>query len=208
MTRKCVTDDEYGKLKRRLEEVSRRIDEGTIPFERTMAALQIVIEGKFGQHLANIDPEYFWVEVDYGLSFNEMMVKIGPFTVMRGDYINEKNFPIYGEGISRACIELMSFREESLNLEQMLARFTVLNYRPAKIEELFSFAAKYPFAQENLSIVALHRVVSTEHSFSFAPRLSRSGHERAIDIITFDDKNKTAERYHIGTRFAAVKIRD
>jgi len=57
--------------------------------------------------------------------------------------------------------------------------------------------------------VSLHRVVNTQHGFSFAPRLSRSGYERALDIITFDDKTGgSSERYYIETLFAAVKIRD
>lgn len=47
MTRKYVTDDQYGQLKRRMDELARRVDEGTIPFDHTMRALQHFIEGKF-----------------------------------------------------------------------------------------------------------------------------------------------------------------
>src|SRR3989344_1903021 len=47
MTRKCVTDDQYGQLQRRLDEVARRVDEGTLPFDSVMRALQSFIEGKF-----------------------------------------------------------------------------------------------------------------------------------------------------------------
>ena len=46
MTRKRVTDEEYGRLSRRLSELSRRVDEGTLPFEATMAELQRLIEGQ------------------------------------------------------------------------------------------------------------------------------------------------------------------
>ena len=46
MTRRCVADDQYGKLTRRLDELKRRADEGTIPFEPTMNALTPIIEGK------------------------------------------------------------------------------------------------------------------------------------------------------------------
>ena len=47
MTRKRVTDDQYGQLQRRMDEVARRVDEGTLPFDLTMRALQSFIEGKF-----------------------------------------------------------------------------------------------------------------------------------------------------------------
>ena len=45
MTRRNVTDEMYGQFQRRLDEVARRVDEGTIPFEETMDSLQKVIEG-------------------------------------------------------------------------------------------------------------------------------------------------------------------
>lgn len=45
MTRKCVTDEQYGRLSRRLDELKRRVDEGTLPFERVMADAQSLIEG-------------------------------------------------------------------------------------------------------------------------------------------------------------------
>ena len=41
-----VPDEQYGKLKRRLDEVARRVDEGTIPLEPTMLQLQRILEGK------------------------------------------------------------------------------------------------------------------------------------------------------------------
>ena len=47
MTRRCVADDQYGLLTRRLDEVKRRVDEGTLPFDPVMKALTPIIEGKF-----------------------------------------------------------------------------------------------------------------------------------------------------------------
>lgn len=44
MTRKCVPDEQYGQLWRRLEEVARRVDEGTVPFQPTMDGLQFLIQ--------------------------------------------------------------------------------------------------------------------------------------------------------------------
>ena len=45
MTRRRVTDEQYGQLWRRLEEVARRVDEGTIRFEPTMDDLQKLVVG-------------------------------------------------------------------------------------------------------------------------------------------------------------------
>ena len=49
MTRKNVADDQYGQLCRRLEEVARRVDEGSISFDATMQSLQLIVEGKFSR---------------------------------------------------------------------------------------------------------------------------------------------------------------
>ena len=46
MTRKCVADDQYGQLHRKLGELARRIDEGTLDYHTSMALLEGVIEGK------------------------------------------------------------------------------------------------------------------------------------------------------------------
>lgn len=47
MTQRSVTDEQYGQLWRRLKEVARRVDEGTIQFAETMDMLQnFVIEPK------------------------------------------------------------------------------------------------------------------------------------------------------------------
>lgn len=44
MTRRCVTDEQYGLLWRRLGEVARRTDEGTLNFDQVMDSLQRVVE--------------------------------------------------------------------------------------------------------------------------------------------------------------------
>jgi hypothetical protein len=46
MTRKRVTDEQYGRLSRRLVEVLRRVDEGTVPLAQAMDGVQVLIEDK------------------------------------------------------------------------------------------------------------------------------------------------------------------
>jgi hypothetical protein len=46
MTRRNVTDEQYGRLCRRTEELHRRVDEGAVDFDIAIDALQKVIEGE------------------------------------------------------------------------------------------------------------------------------------------------------------------
>lgn len=48
MTPRSVTDEEYGKLCRRIDEVKRRVKEGPLDYKRTMNKLQEMIEGGIG----------------------------------------------------------------------------------------------------------------------------------------------------------------
>ena len=47
MTRRCVTDEQYGQLSRRVGELVRRVDEGTIPFKSTMDGIQSLIQPSY-----------------------------------------------------------------------------------------------------------------------------------------------------------------
>ena len=53
MTRKCVSDEKYGKLQRKLGELARRIDEGTLEYGGNLMMLQMAIEGKLFDHVKN-----------------------------------------------------------------------------------------------------------------------------------------------------------
>jgi len=70
MTRKSVTDEQYGQLSRRLGELLRRVDEGTIPFARAFADAQLLVEGKtFQPHIIDYDADPYlpadWKGVEY-----------------------------------------------------------------------------------------------------------------------------------------------
>lgn len=54
MTRQSVTDDQYGRLWRRLKEIARRVDEGSISLDKTMDSLQLIVEGKFNEASAPV----------------------------------------------------------------------------------------------------------------------------------------------------------
>lgn len=44
MTRRCVTDEQFGQLTRRAGELTRRVDEGTVSFKRAMNGLQALVQ--------------------------------------------------------------------------------------------------------------------------------------------------------------------
>ncbi len=63
MTRRCVPDELYGRLNRRLDDLKRRIDEETIPLQRAINDIQFLIEGKtFQPHIINCDEDPFLPE--------------------------------------------------------------------------------------------------------------------------------------------------
>jgi len=49
MTRRNVTDEQFGKLSRRTDELKLRVDEGVVLFDEAMDGLQVIIEGRFGK---------------------------------------------------------------------------------------------------------------------------------------------------------------
>src|SRR3989344_234338 len=46
MTRTIVSDEEYGKLQRRVSDLVRRVDQGTIGYNHTMERIQAILEGR------------------------------------------------------------------------------------------------------------------------------------------------------------------
>ncbi len=46
MTRTIVSDEQYGKLQRRVSDLVRRVDQGTIGYDHTMERIQAILEGR------------------------------------------------------------------------------------------------------------------------------------------------------------------
>jgi len=60
MTRQCVPNELYGQLHRKFRELERRIDQGTIPFQRAINDLQALIEGRtFDSRIIDCDADPF-----------------------------------------------------------------------------------------------------------------------------------------------------
>jgi hypothetical protein len=150
MTHQSVADDQYGQLWRRLKEIARRVDEGSVPFDTTMRSLQLVVEGKFE---ASVNPTYP-VTVNYGLTLAEM-IEAG-----RYDWLNlnlnifKEHFPMKGEGTKEVVTELVHFNRYVVS-QEVLRELDKRSFCPATIEELLSFGARYHKLQRQFPIVAL-----------------------------------------------------
>lgn len=64
MTRRSVTDEQYGRLTRRVGELVRRTDEGTLPYDSVMSRLQALIEGGLA---LNVEAFPTWKNVRLGV---------------------------------------------------------------------------------------------------------------------------------------------
>src|SRR3989344_3445756 len=124
MTRKFVTDDQYGKLQRRLEEVARRVDEGTLPLDTTIDALQVLIEGRS-------ENRTYPMTINYSLSLAGMIRK-----ARLDGYVNPnitaEHFPITGEGEAKVTIELVPI-DRPMTDEEITVEFNRRGLRDATL---------------------------------------------------------------------------
>ena len=164
MTHKCVADDQYGQLWRRLEEVARRVREGTIPFDPTMDVLQRLIESSTSSPARPIFP----VTVDYTHSLAQM-IAAGKYDWVNSD-ITDQHFPppsiptglppSTGSGQATKAelkLELVHFNR-TISSNDAIAELKQKGLRPATLPEFLAFGAIYPEEQRKYPIVALGSV--------------------------------------------------
>lgn len=199
MTRKSVLDEQYGQLWRRLEEVARRVDEGTIQFEPTMAYLQAIVEERLGGAIppvpvpANPCP----VVVDYDLSLADM-IATGIYDWTNSD-ITAEHFPFIGEGKAEMAIELVHFGRIIEDGDECLRELDKMGLRAATLPELLAFGAKYPDMQRRFPVVALGSIWQRRDGDRNVPALWERDRGRRLDLRWFE------HRWREHCRFAAVR---
>jgi len=149
MTRKRVTDEQYGRLSRRTEELKRRVQEGTLSYEGVMEILQNVIEGLF------IASPLFKVTVDYTQTLKQM-ISAGKYDWASND-ITTEHFPIQGKSQQEKDIIIFHFNR-TITSDDAIAEMDKAGFRPATIEELLALGAAQPELQEQFPIVAFGSV--------------------------------------------------
>ena len=169
MTRKCVTDEQYGNLNRRLDEVKRRVDEGTLAYNATMSAIQALIEGRR-------------ITIDYGLTLADM-IAAGRYDWTNSD-ITAKRFPLNGGGKVDVAVELVHF-DRSISSDDAIAEMRRRGLRPATLAELLAYGAKFPEEQCKFPIVALGSVTAVD-GYRFVPYLCGVGSKRDLYLYWWD----------------------
>ena len=186
MTKRFVTDEQYGKLQRKLFELSRRVDEGTLGYKPIMFALQTFIEGQ-------IDRVYP-VTIEYDQSL-ESMVKSGGYDyVCSSDVLD--NFSITGEGRQSHDLVLINFNKALMTREHIIAGLEVLDLEPALVEDLLAFGIKYPDMQRAFPIICPGAVWARSSTHHVALFLKGTESQRDLSQFSFGD-------LCVGARFLA-----
>lgn len=164
MTRRCVTDEQYGNLWRRATELVRRVDEGTISYNFAMDGLQPLIEG--------ITTHTYGIVVDYSRSLIEM-IKAGNYDWVDSK-INAKNFPLKDKGEHEMYVTLFHF-DHSITSEDVIAKMINYRYRLGTIEQLLALGEGYPNLQKEFPITAFGSIWQSPLGHEYIPCLARDG---------------------------------
>ncbi len=158
MTRRCVTDEQYGLFCRKLGEVVRRVDEGTLPLEPTLTALQAVVEGEFLKVYGS-----FVVNIDYNCLIVSGMLycggRVAPIECF--DTLVVRFVPAYKEGKRTVNMSVICFGEK-VETRQAITTMKRQGFRPARLEELLALVEVHPDLAnlaQRLPLIALSNIV-------------------------------------------------
>ena len=122
------------------------------------------------------------VTIDYADTFEQRLAS-GRYDWKNSD-INKKNFPVKGEGTVDRILELAHYAKD-MSTDAVLAAIDAQGYRPATIEDLLAFGAKYPELQREFPIVALGSVWQNWFGNRYVAYLYRVGDKRNLDLYWF-----------------------
>ncbi len=192
MTRNSVTDDQYGQLWRKLEEVARRVREGTISFAETMAVLQAVIEGGVKQAVKGVIRLF----VDYTRPFADM-IRDGKYGWVNSD-ITEKHFPINQRPNGDVKMKAFHFNQ-AMESDQVISEMAKQGYRPAELPEALAYAKANPDEQRKYPIVILGSVWRDWDGSRIVPYLDEWDGKRKLHLVW------CGGRWSSSVRFLAVR---
>jgi len=165
MTQK-VSDEQYGEIWRKLQDLARRISQGTLPFDLTMDLLQEIIEGK---KTPKYPVKYYYpIPVDPMIPLTTLLRSAGYDENMVAGIFTDENFPPQRAGAKKikfAIVELPnvynSFSPESI--------LTEMGLRPASLRETIAFQAKFPEAQgqRDLNVIDAYEREDRKNSYHF-----------------------------------------
>ena len=142
-----------------------------------------VLEGRAaivpcGASIVNVAFEDLIISLDYGMSFAEMITQ-GRYDWTNSD-ITEERFPVKGIGKVERTVELIHFGY-NISSEDAVKDLAKRGLRPATIEELLAFGAKYSDLQRKFLIVALGSSARVGDD-RYVPYLCRHDAERGLNL--------------------------
>ncbi|MDP3772371.1 MAG: hypothetical protein Q8Q94_03290 [bacterium] len=170
------------------------MDEGTLPFDATMDALQALIESRFS--LAASSLKVYPVTVYYGLSLADM-IEAGHYDWVNGS-ITAEHFPIVGEGMVDLNINLLHFKR-FIQSDEAIKEMDEMGLRPLTLPELLAFGAKFPDMQREFPIIAFGTVWQDRDGFRGVPALGEYDRGCNLGLVWF------GYRWSGTYRFAAVR---
>ncbi len=137
----------------------------------------------------------FPLKVNYDLSV-ESLVAHGKYD-WKNDNITSKNFPTTRKGTAELDIILVHL-DRDVSTEEAIKELDKLGLRPAELQELLAFGAKYPDEQRKYPIVALGSVWRSL-DVRLVPYLWSGGDRRVLYLHWF------VSDWHAFCRFAGVR---
>lgn len=145
------------------------------------------------------------VSVDYGRSLGEM-VGDGQYDLINDNDFSAADFQLTGKGKEEAVLYLIPLGH-SVTDDEAVRTLDWLGYRPAKIEHLLAFGAKYPTKQLESPIVALGTVLTDPLGRRYVSYLDRF-EDRFMPpkrILYLFTEVQSGNQWNEGCRFLVVR---
>ena len=175
-----LTPDWLRKRRRIMGEIDDQLIRGLEELGKglTLDQLQLAVEHRNSFEVANI----YTVTINRAHTLPKM-IQSGHYDWANDD-ITPEHFPIVGEGVVEAKLELIHFNRP-MDPEDVLKEFAKAGLEPAKIEHLLAFGAEYPEEQRKFPIIALGSVWQDRFDRPHVPGLWGDSRERGLGLDYF-----------------------
>ncbi|GMU25974.1 hypothetical protein KJZ71_02975 [Patescibacteria group bacterium] len=200
MTR-CVDDEQYGKLRRRTDELIRRVAEGTLDYRNIMDHLQALIEGRVEVR----EPAQKGSETVYRITIDRSQTLADMIAAGKYGYVNENitetYFPLKKSDGKREVEVVLVHLDERLTTDQVKAELDRRGLKPASIVELLFLGAAHPDLQREFPVVALGSSWRLPNGDLSVPELWYARGKRHLSLSYDDPDSMWLEHY----RFVALR---
>ncbi|MEK7545533.1 MAG: hypothetical protein AAB554_00480 [Patescibacteria group bacterium] len=184
MTRKGVTDEQYRKLHKRLKDLERRLEEGTLPFDATMERIQCAIEDEDEDRPVPEDRDWT-VTVDYAVPIEDLFARITKERRVEhvACFLKAKYFPCQPGLVSATLgLKFVDFKRP-VSLTDATERLARYRYRPVTLHEMEAFSDRYRDLIHFYPIVALGSPWRDQSHVWFAPWAFHGAHSWCFDLV-------------------------